>query len=177
MLADGKRSTHRHDAVLVSIRKLIGWTLAHSARIPPQYIVASAEHEAGCAYNEVDTESDGYESWGLFQVGDRDPGFAKAMLPLQLDPECAVRSFVKLQEGRLDDLLKEAKLSAPTPDCWFYLALWHNQGPGAGRKTIQRYGLDAKAYVARNPEARINKYGLDCMTGGDMWPAGWKISA
>ena len=144
------------------------WRLRSS--IPAQYIVGTADHETDFTINERDTEPNGYISIGIFQLSQDEAasiGLPNANL-LTLEDSCDV--MAKIADKRMALILSAANLTAPTPDCWFYLALCHNQGWGACHKTICAHGLDAAAWTARNPQlAQAARYFNDCMTGGARW--------
>lgn len=159
---DGKR-------ILVTPQEVAdAWRMRSS--IPAQYAVGTADHESSFTINERDTEPNGFVSIGIFQLSQDEAnaaGFPAANL-LTLEDSCAV--MAKTAERRLANILSAANLTTPTPDCWFYLALCHNQGWGACHKTICAHGLDAAAWTARNPQlAQAARYFSDCVTGGASW--------
>lgn len=148
---------------------------ARTAKIPAQYAVATAQHESDFTVNEVDTEPSGFVSKGIFQLSDEElheAGLANPGGDL-LTLEGAVDVLATIAGRRLDRILAAAKLDAPTPDVWFYLALAHNEGMGACLKTIAAHGLDAAAWTERNKGreslAQAAKYFNDCITGGAKW--------
>jgi hypothetical protein len=160
---DGKR-------VLVTPQEVAdAWRLRETI-IPAQYACGTAQHESDYTLNERDTEPSGFVSIGIFQLSQDECD--EARLPsanlYTLEDSCAVLSVIA--ERRLTQILTWSGLSAPTDDCWFYLALSHNQGPGAVQRTIARYGLDAAAWTSRNPQlANAATYFADCVTGGSRW--------
>lgn len=186
-------------ARLVDPGELRRMAIASSIIIPPQFFVATADHETGFCQNEVDTEPGGFVSKGLFQVSDDEAaevGHAGADL---LDWVISTRVFARLQEGRLRRILEHVQ--ERLPDVWAYLGLAHNEGLGtwdAGGRgalgTLFRFGMDWERYKARNFGAaqvrlsrassaeerssathevervrRISAYGDDMINGGDHW--------
>jgi hypothetical protein len=138
--------------------------------IDPRYIIATADHESSFTVNEIDTEPNGFVSIGIFQLSQDEAvsaGLPNADL-MTLEGSCDV--MAKTAARRLANIMSAANLTAPTTDCWFYLALCHNQGWGACHKTICAHGLDAAAWTARNPQlAQAARYFSDCVTGGARW--------
>lgn len=102
-------------------------------------------------------------SKGLYQVNDGEAASVGEPGANLLDPETCTRVYANLAAGRLESL---RSWGASEPDIWAYLGLAHNQGLAAAHTTIGNYGADWNAYKARNPDARINRYGDYCITGG-----------
>lgn len=154
---------------------IAAWVLC-TARIPPQYAVASAQHEANFAVNERDHEppdehGNVYVSDGIYQLATTEAVWVKMAGANLFDLVEASRVFAALQEERLDTIMKAAGLTAPTADCWAFLALAHNEGIHAALKSIAAHGLDWAAWVARNPALdAMGRYGSDCITGGSHFP-------
>lgn len=177
-------TTDRHAAKLVTGQQVYDAVtkaqkaLGGQGNISPKYYVATCFHESGCV-NEWDTEiatascPEGFQSVGAFQIGPDEAkrfGFALADM---LDLDKATQCMIKLAEANRQALRTYAKLApnAPDPDCInAYLALAHNQGLGAAKATIQRYGMNWETYKQRNPGSRIIPYGNDCLTGGSHYP-------
>lgn len=105
-------------------------------------------------------------SKGLYQVNDGEAASVGEPGADLLDAETCTRVYANLAAGRLETL---RGWGAREPDIWAYLGLAHNQGMGAAQTTIQNYGADWDAYKARNPGARINRYGDYCLTGGPRY--------
>jgi hypothetical protein len=162
-IPDGKR-------VFVSPQEVADAWLLRATGIPAQYAVGTAQHETDFTVNERDTEPSGFVSIGVFQLSQdecNEAGMPHADL-LTLEDSCAVLAMIAGK--RLSAILKAASLSAPVPDCWFYLALAHNEGLGACLKTLAAHGMNAAAWTARNPQlAQAAAYFNDCVTGGARW--------
>lgn len=175
-LADGRWSLHRRDAILVTAgdvaaaaaRALNGWPLT------VRYFVATAAHESNYAVNERDTEpadDDGhrFQSWGIYQISDGEKHAVQrpAADLLSLDDATEVMMLLAMRNRaaiRVAAGLHDA--DADPSDLPAYLALAHNQGREAARRTILHYGLDWPAYRRRNAHARIVPYGDDCLEKG-----------
>lgn len=145
--------------------------------IPSTFAVGTAQHETNFAINELDTEENGFQTWGIYQISKeeaKEVGMPDADL---LNLVSASQVFAKLMEKRLIEIVKACKLQG-TPyvefpkDIWAYLAIAHNQGLAASLKTIKSYGLDWEGYKKRNPTIRIvsSGYGDDVITGGPDYP-------
>lgn len=154
---------------------IAAWVLC-TARIPPQYAVASAQHEANFAVNERDHETPDehgnvYVSDGIYQLAQEEAAHVGMPHANLLDLVEASRVFARLQEERLAAIMRAAKITAPTADCFAYCALAHNEGTHAALKSIAAHGLDWAAWVARNPALdAMARYGSDCITGGSHFP-------
>ena len=138
--------------------------------LPDHFLLAVAEHESGRACNEVDTEPNGFMTYGIFQLSKseaKEMGEPDADL---LNLITSTRIFCRLMEKRLVSIIKEAKLASHyPPDVYFYLAMVHNMGLAATLKTIRIYGLNAAAWTKRNPKLAKNaKYYNDCI--GPYYP-------
>lgn len=139
---------------------------------PAKYALATGRHESDLTLNESDVEVSGFTSMGIFQISDEeraDAGCPTADL-MQLDDSCQVLAL--LTDKRVSAICTAVGLieNALPADVWFYCALAHNEGLGAALKTIRLHGLDAAAWIARNPQlAQAAKYFSDCMTGGLDW--------
>lgn len=171
VLADGGRSKNRAAATISPIRHVIAYALKYSDRIPPQFFVGTAQHESNFATNEIDTEVSGFTSYGIYQLSKDEAKEAGSPGANLLDLEEATRVFAFIQHRRLDALLKLAP-KAIEPDIWCYLALAHNEGPGAAAKTINLYKLDwfgKGGYAERNAKSKILAYAKDCVSGGLAW--------
>lgn len=162
--------------------------------IDPKYFVGTCFHESGCT-NEWDTEiaspscPPGFVSVGAFQIGQEEAEHYGFQLADMLDLSKSAACMVKLAEFNRGRIRQAAKIqnSDPDPDytdssgkVWAggtvraYLAICHNHGVGYVTTTIQRYGLNWDAYKSRNPTDNIvsHSYGVDCITGGPMYPNG-----
>lgn len=162
-LPDGKR-------IHVAPSEVVSAWRACTRLIPAQYAVGTGDHESSFTVNEVDTEASGFISKGIFQLSDEEIAQSGQCADvLTLGGSCSVLS--NLAEKRLLLIMHAAEIEEPTPDCWAYLAIAHNQGPTAAVKTIQKYGLNWVAYRERNRSIPgIASYGDDCITGGIHWP-------
>jgi hypothetical protein len=147
----------------------------YTTNIPAQYALGTADHESSFALNEIDTEPSGYVSMGIFQLGDEEmastgfPLSRKAGSPVYT-LEGSTRMMVRLCEHRLERISHAMNWSPPVPDLWFFLALAHNEGLGACLKTLAAHGMNAAAWIDRNPSLRhMAQYGMDCITGGKHW--------
>jgi hypothetical protein len=151
----------------------------HTTLIPAQYALGTAQHETSFALNEVDTETSGYVSKGIYQLADSeaaDVGFDRANL---LELEDATIVFSALCEKRLKVLARALNLGldALPSDIWAYLAIAHNQGLQAALKTLRLHGLDWAAYKQRNPTLTgIAAYGDDVISGGEKWTHAFELS-
>ncbi len=180
------------DAIIVRPGEVRRLAILSCVLIPPQYFVATAEHESGFCTNEIDTEPTTKQSFGLYQVDDgeaADVGEPSADL---LDPVICTRVFARLQERRLARLIDE--FGRREPDIYAYLGLAHNEGLGAAQKTLRRYGMDWAEYKRRNATnaalmrskaithdqddaaeketervRRISAYGDAMISGGTRW--------
>lgn len=146
------------------------------ANIDPRYFVATCFHEAGCT-NEWDTEvatasnPTGFTSVGAYQLSADEAQRYGYKLVDMLDLTKATECMIMVAEHNRHVLREYAGITGDDPpDMRAYLALGHNQGLGAARKTITAHGMDWDAYRERNPGAAILKYGDDCISGGPEWP-------
>jgi len=159
-LPDGKRVYAKPEDIVRVWRQF-------TRKVPAQYALATAQHEAGLTINEKDTEESGFVSWGIYQCSDveaRHHGFALSKEEAattgrpfieRYTLEGCTQLFVKLAEEHLTAIIKAAKLSASDlpPDVWAYVFIAHNQGQSAALKSIGRHGLNWNAYKARNMAA------------------------
>lgn len=135
-------------------------------RIPARYFMGTAQHETNFATNEIDTEDSGYVSKGIFQLSDGEAVQVGSPTANLYDLDDAMRVLAKLQEGRLDQILRLAPTAAE-PDLMAYLSIAHNQGLGltdaeitpatsahdrfkGALGTIRAHGCNWSAYTARN---------------------------
>ncbi len=163
-----------------------------SVVIPPQYFVATAEHETGFCPVEVDTEENGHVTMGLYQVDDDECASVGEPSANLYDPAVCTRVFAHVQERRFARIVDV--FGRIQPDIWAYLGLAHNEGLGAAQKTLRRYGMDWTEYKRRNlihalmleqnaetPQEqiqaareldrvrRISAYGDAMISGGTRW--------
>lgn len=151
---------------------IAAWVLC-TARIPPQYAVASAQHEANFAVNEQDIETSGYVSIGIYQLAQEEAAHVGKPHANLMDLVEASRVFAALQHERLDaiELAMGPSSSLNTSDRWAYLAMSHNFGLSATLKTIHEHGMNWRAWVARNPTLTAAiEYFSDAVTGGPHFP-------
>jgi len=143
VLPDGTRTTSRQKgAIILTPGEIRSFVSMSTSQIPAGYFVATAWRESGFATNEVDTETNGFVSWGLYQVSAQealDVGLPHADL---LSPMQSTEVFVRLAKRNLDIVLRAVGGVAKTPDVYAYLAIAHNEGLYAVRKTIKLHGLD-----------------------------------
>ena len=167
----------RENAILVTPDDVRASVQKTRTAIDLQYFVGTAKHESNFAINERDTESDGFETWGIYQVSSPEAmraGLAKVSDALKLD-ECT-RVMVYLAENLRFQIRKFLKLPDSAPDpvgIEAYIAIGHNQGLGQAKTTgkgllgtLFRYGLDWPRYVANNPHLNIVAHGY----GNDVLP-------
>lgn len=147
---------------------------AAGTAIPLPYYYGTVKHESGYCWNERDTEDSGFQSWGLFQIGQAeadDAGYGSYDL---LSPEVNAKVMAYLAErnrASLRELLGLSPDQLDPRDMGAYLSIAHNQGLGAARKTVSEYGMDWEAYKARNGSTvkpgfngpAIVRYGEDCL--------------
>ena len=179
---DGVWYPTRAAAILVTPQQVIDAGCAARPTLDPRYIVATAQHESRFAINEVDTEPSGFISKGIFQISDEEA--RSAGLPgvnlLTLDASAQVMVRLALRNR---DAFQQAGGNPFANDVNGWLALAHNEGRGAMRKTIATHGTlwgdpyafpnpsdDApESYRYRNAWRAIVAYGDDCITGGAVW--------
>lgn len=156
-----------------------------SVVVPTRYAFGTAQHEADFATNEVDTESSGYVSKGIFQLSTEEAasvGFGSANLLMLQD---AVKVMASLSDARTLAILRATGWACTSADkvpsdVWAYLTVAHNQGLEACLVTIEKHGLDWAAYCKRNLEASVGTdkeefwkkvvaYGNDAISGGSLW--------
>lgn len=158
------------DAIRVRPSDVVAAVKKVPTAIDVQYYVGTAKHESNFAINERDTEPNGFQSWGIFQVSSEEAaraGVLRISDCLKLEP--SVKVMVYLAEGIRKTIRKFLKLAADAPDpegIEPYIAIGHNQGIGQiGGKgllgTLSRHGLDWPGYVKRNPTINIvsHRYG------------------
>ncbi|MCU1280300.1 MAG: hypothetical protein JWM53_3846 [bacterium] len=195
---DGTRSTSRADAIVAAPFDVVAAAAKYS-KFSPRHFLGTAQHEADLALNEVDIETTGYTTSGIFQLNFKDEIAAVAPFadPLLLDD--AAMLFAT-QVDRLARALQAAANEAaadpstprgvawpdlynPPPDAYGYLAWAHNEGLGGnagnGGKwgpldSIAKFGMDWEALKARpdqNDYMRLKMipYGDDCISGGKYW--------
>jgi len=153
-------------------------------RISPTYMLGTAQHETNFTTNEVDVEppnSTGvcFISKGIFQIADSEAS-ARGHAGIDLlDLENSVIVLSDIATYNLQEIIRladdrqvfdhETEYSV-RPDVWAYLSIAHNQGLGACKKTIRKYGLDWTAYKLRNSGTPfwkdVAEYGDDCISGG-----------
>jgi hypothetical protein len=154
-----------------------------TSRIPAQFAVGAAQHEAGFSVNEVDTETNGFVSKGWAQVSDAEASMVGCHGANLLDPAVCALVFARLMENAYYEIEKHG--IPPKPDVWAYLGIWHNEGGGTYSRdgkgalgTICRFGVDWEDYKTRErraaarlgrPVRGIVKYGDDVISGGERW--------
>lgn len=165
---DGTWSRSRRDAVFITTARLLDAVHVVGTTVPGRYYVGTAQHESNFALNERDTETSGFQSWGLYQVSQAEAvavGMPNADL-CALGPNTFVMvKLAELHRRRLRQLLDLGE-GAPDPaDLGAYLAIAHNQGLAAALKTARVHGLDWEGYKRRNPAIRIvsSGYGDDVL--------------
>lgn len=140
-----------------------------------RYFVGTAQHEANFAVNERDTETSGFQTWGVYQISEEEAravGLKSANLLNLLE---ATQVMIRLAERNRRAVREAAGILTTQPDpddLPAYVALAHNQGNGAVRKTIYSHGVDWAGYKRRNPLIRIvsSGYGDDAISGGAKFP-------
>lgn len=185
---DGSLSSSTSDALTISRTDLAAIVSAGSydENIPTGFFTQTAKRESAFRYNEEDFDynTDGSlreHSKGLYQISD-DEAAAVGMAGADLDdPDVASAVFQLLMERNLglrpsllhgQESIADAcqafgtpiDLANPPPDVWFYLALSHNMGLPSTTKSIRTYGLNAQAWIDRNPKlSRQISYGSEIM--------------
>lgn len=178
--ADGTWSSWRriygHKVNVHEFRMALEATKLNTALL--KYAFGTAQHETGFVTNERDTEINGFQSWGIFQISKQeaaDVGFLNAnLLSLKDSVDVFVRLTFRNEQAvqaalkeRGDDIRPGAHF-----DFYAYVAIVHNQGRKAAHDTILKYGLDWVEYKRRNPALPIvsHRYGDDVISGGPFYP-------
>lgn len=144
----------RSHAILMSPNSVAALAVGVTRQIPAQQFVGQAYHESGYAINEIDTDLVGgvpTKSYGLLQINDEEYRQIPGYTPVRLEPWNDIRVFALLCSRRADDIhtWSKGRLARDT-DLWAYIGLYHNEGGGACKKTIENYGCDAVEYARRN---------------------------
>jgi hypothetical protein len=161
---DGRWSPLRRDAVIAPVTAILAALHGHKTTIPARYFLATAEHESGRAVNERDTEPSGFRSWGIYQISRQEAADVVMADADLLNLATATEVMMRLAERNREAIRAAAHLDGQDPpDMGAYLAIAHNQGRTAVRRTIEHYGMSWKHYRRRNPGARIVAYGDDCV--------------
>ena len=161
--------SRRSDVILYPSTRLIRLVSDVDPETPWIYYLGTAQHETNLATNERDTEPNGFQSWGLYQISLAEAASVGLPGVDLLDPVQATQVMARLTHRRRDRLRLAAKLAvsdADPPDLWSYVAIAHNQGEAAAVKTIERFGMNWMEYKRRNRRLNIVSSGY----GDDVQP-------
>ena len=190
---DGTLSRNRRDAILLTPYTVECFARAVAVEFDPKYFVGTAEKETNFAANEIDTEDSGFVSKGLYQISEEENRAANGVRTVELlDPIQSTATFYRLTLARFKRC--QAAGFIRFPDIYAYLGICHNEGDGAGPRSISKWGCDWLAYKIRNMEAaelavrvasndierelaqkemrrviKISAYGDACISGGSRF--------
>lgn len=124
------------------------------ATVALQYFIGTAQHESNFAINERDTEENGFQSYGIFQLSQYEARTVKMPGANLLDLDVACRVMVLITENRrkfLRSILRAAPNEPDVADLCAYIAVMHNVGENDPTfQNIPKYGMNWKKWKDRN---------------------------
>lgn len=178
LLPDGTWSRHRAGSAALTTPAEIRAALLEAAAAlftPPGlqgYLLGTAKHETNLALNERDTEppaEDGHVvvTWGVYQLEEEEAtsvglgdGGGRALLDLARATAVLARLATR-RAHEIEVWARGSDYTADLTDLPAYLAIYHNQGAGPAKKTVQRHGVDWAAYKSRNLAAMREEMARD----------------